>query len=513
MKKMLLLLIGLLLLVPTGFTQTEADYPLKKEREEPGEFSFIGYYLVRSEQTNISPKNTLFAGQVVGRLFGGNTTHTSDSIASFTEQRFMPMITYAPRVLNGWAKMRMSFEFDWTMGDKNYTTGGNVGGAFAADAVNMQTQNLFAEIHPSKYTWINIGLLRLYDNVRVPYLTPTDHLVYKGYRLAFFGSDATGISAHWAPDVRWFHKLGAYQLYENNTEQKDDVQLFEAATEYNLDVKNTIGFSLMYLRDRANGEGGIVGYGQGLTSALTGYNGTFRFALSDPYEADIFWIGTSFFGDPLATQGRFGYNGFAVLNYGKVTSASQDVDVMGYAANLRLAYKYGRTTNDFVAFDGIYTSGDDNGITDDTYSGVLTGNNWTSPGAVFFSHGLYLLMAHGTVVNRYVGATIDIQNMGYGLTAGVLSAAYDIVPNKLRIKSAVGMANSSVSVPGAGSLMGTEVNLNLRYSPKVFLDLELHAAYMTLGGFYDSATTNGVSNSESPDDPWTVFATLKWIMF
>ena len=37
------------------------------------------------------------------------------------------------------------------------------------------------------------------------------------------------------------------------------------------------------------------------------------------------------------------------------------------------------------------TTGDDNNISDGKYSGVLTGNNWTAPGAVFFSHGLYLL--------------------------------------------------------------------------------------------------------------------------
>lgn len=512
MKRLLFLLFGALLLVQPGLAQTEGDYPIEKKREKPSEFSFIGYYLLRSEHTNVSPANTLFAGQVVGRLFGDNTTRTSDSTASFYEQRFMPMITYAPRVLNGWAKIRMSFEFDWTMGDKNYTTGGNIGGAFAADAVNMQTQNIFAEIHPHKSLWINAGLLRFYDNVRVPYLTPTDELVYKGYRLAFFGSDASGATAHWAATNRLFLKGGAYQLYENNTEQDDDVQLYEIAGEYDLDVKNTIGLSAWYLQDHANGEGGIIGYGEGLNSALAGYNGTFRFQLADPYKADIFWFGSTFFGDPLLQQGRFGYNGFAMLNMGQVTAGPRTVDVLGYAGNLRMAWKYGRTSNDILAVDGIFTSGDKNGITDDTYSGVLTGNNWTSPGAVFFSHGLYLLMAHGTVVNRYVGATIDIQNLGYGLTAASFIAQRDLVPNKLRLKLGGGVGMATAVPKPMGSFMGTEVNLNLRYTPKVFLDLELHAAYLMLGGYYDSAAVNG-GRATRPDDPWTTFLTLKWIMF
>jgi hypothetical protein len=47
---------------------------------------------------------------------------------------------------------------------------------------------------------------------------------------------------------------------------------------------------------------------------------------------------------------------------------------------------------------------------------------------------------------------------------------------------------------------------------RVFMDIELHAAYLKLGGFYDSPSINGGSE-ERPEDPWTVFASLKWIMF
>ena len=408
--------------------------------------------------------------------------------------------------------MRMSFEFDWTLGDANYGAGGNFGGAFGADFVNMQTQNLFIEFRPQKNLFINAGLTRLFDNVNVPAYTFTSKLVNTGYRLAFWGSDATGIAMHYLlPNKRF--KSAVYQLYENNVEQDDDVTLMEFDFEYDLDIVNSIGLSLWYLKDRANGEGGVSILGQGLNSGLSNYNGVYNFNFgNEPYTADIYWLGTHFHGNPLLNQGRFGYNGFVVTNLGKAESASHSVDILGYAANLRLAYKYGKNSNDLISIDGIYTSGDKDNINDGKYSGVLTGNNWTAPGAVFFSHGLYLLLPHGNVVNRFNAAVIDIQNVGYGFAGGSLTGSYDIIPNKLKVKTALGTGFAPVAPFQGGNYVGSEINFNLSYRLKVFMDLELHAAYLQLGDFFDSPHLNG-DQADRPQNPWTVFATLKWIMF
>ncbi len=46
----------------------------------------------------------------------------------------------------------------------------------------------------------------------------------------------------------------------------------------------------------------------------------------------------------------------------------------------------------------------------------------------------------------------------------------------------------------------TEVNLNLRYTLRVFMDLELHAAYMMLGDYYDSPEDNGGSDGRPEAD-------------
>ncbi|HRX52512.1 MAG TPA: hypothetical protein P5571_14165 [Candidatus Krumholzibacteria bacterium] len=509
----LVALLSLLLLAGTAAAQSGGDFVEKRVPTERKELTFIGYYFVRTELSNVAPTNEFLKGQVVGRIFGGNTTRTSSQKSRFSEQRFMPMFTYTPRLFDGWAKMRASLEMDWTWGDANYGAGGNFGGAFGADFANIQTQNLFMEFNPNRANYVNLGLLRLYDSMMVPYYTPTDHLVYKGYRLAMFGSDASGVQwfRHLATDRRI--KLGAYQLYENNVEQTDDVTLYEAGYEMDLDLETSFGVSLHHLVDRGNGEGGVSILGQGLNSGLSNYNGVFNFNLgNEAYTADVNWLGTFFHRDPLLLQGNWGLGGFAWWNTGTVDTATRSIDINGLAANLRVAHRWGAQAEDQIALDGLFTTGDADNVSDGTYNGVLTGNNWGAPGAVFFSHGLYLLLPHGNVVNRFNAAVIDVQNLGYGFSGGSLTIAKEIVPNKFRVKVGGGAGWATKTPTAMGSFIGSELNINLRYRPKVFMDLELHAARLWLGDFYDSTVVNGGSDTR-PMDPWTIFATLKWIMF
>jgi hypothetical protein len=241
--------------------------------------------------------------------------------------------------------------------------------------------------------------------------------------------------------------------------------------------------------------------------------GVFNFDFgNEPYTADVLWAGTQFHKDPLLRQGDTGFGGFLVHNFGEARTASQTVTIDGWAANLRVAHRYGSQMNDQVILDALYTTGDDNNISDGKYNGVLTGNNWTSPGAVFIGHGLYLLLPHGSVVNRFIAATVDIQNIGYGMQAASLQVHKDLVPHKLKAKVGAGVGYASKTIDGMGSQVGTELNFNLRWTMKVFMDLELHAAYLWLGDFYDSPEVNG-NLDHRPRDPWTVFATFKWISF
>ena len=101
---------------------------------------------------------------------------------------------------------------------------------------------------------------------------------------------------------------------------------------------------------------------------------------------------------------------------------------------------------------------------------------------------------------------------GYGMQAASLQVHKDLVPNKLKAKIGGGVGYASETIAGMGSRVGTELNFNLRWTMRVFMDLELHAAYLWLGDFYDSPAVNGGLNTR-PRDPWTVFATFKWISF
>ena len=68
---------------------TVAAEDLGRTKRPDKQPTFFGYFMTRAEMTNVSPRNDLFQGQIVGRLFGQNTTTTSAERAVFLEQRFI----------------------------------------------------------------------------------------------------------------------------------------------------------------------------------------------------------------------------------------------------------------------------------------------------------------------------------------------------------------------------------------------------------------------------------------
>lgn len=482
------------------------------------EFQFLAYFYNQAVTGNIYPENDLFKGQIIGRLFGQNTTKTSDTVRTFyVEQRLLPFFIYQPRLFNGKAILRASFEIDWTWGDVNYGVGGNFGSAFSADQVNLQTQNVELELLPWKGWAINLGLQRLFDTPYNPYRTYFDKMNRSGYRLAYWGSDAVGINVRRDYDHgSW--RLGFYQLYENLVSKDDDVTLAEYTVHKHLNRLWNLGGSVYWLRDRANGAGGVSILGQGLNSALADYNGVYRFPLgADPYQADVFWLGSFFSRNEDMMWDNWSVTGFVNANLGTVRQLksgtwTKTVDIAGVAANLRVNYRYGQTEQDAITLDALYSSGD-NGIEDGTYSGVLTGNNWGSPGGIFISSGSYLLFPHGNVVNRLVAAVNDIANRGNGLTGGTMNLSKAFIPHRWYGKVGVASAFSNVEASGNGGfIIGSEVNgmAGLQLGP--FMNVEVHGAFMSLGDYYDSPATNG-GVAERPANPWTAFLVFKWLMF
>jgi hypothetical protein len=67
----------------------EKDIPRKHERE----FQFLAFFLTQGVSSNIYPENSLLKGQVIGRMFGVNSTTTTDSLTSvYAEQRLIPFL-------------------------------------------------------------------------------------------------------------------------------------------------------------------------------------------------------------------------------------------------------------------------------------------------------------------------------------------------------------------------------------------------------------------------------------
>ncbi len=484
---------------------------------------FFAYFITQGVATDVYPESSLFNGQVVGRLFGSNSSSTSDTKTSYyTEQRLIPFFVLTPKLFNGKALLRASFEIDWTWGDQAYGTSGNKGGAISADQVNIQTQNIEIEYIPATGWAINMGLQRLFDTPFNPYRTFFEKMTLTGYRLAYWGTDAVGISVRRNKDFSEA-KLGFYKLYENMQELHDDVTLVEAVYRHKLPKYWNIGFSLYGIVDRGRNTGGVSVFGQGLTSTLVAYNGGYRFNFgTNDYTCNVAWLGTFFSRNPDFIMDRYQFSGFFNYNLGKVkvnkTGWESGVDISGFGLNLRGAYRYGQTLEDYVSIDYVYSSGDQNGIMDRKYSGVITGNTWGLPASIFISSGAYLLFASGNVVNRYTPAVADISNMGYGLNAFTLNAYHDLIPNKLNVKIGAAKGFSNVIPQGGGNDLGTEVNAAIKYRLGPLMSVELHGAYLKLGNFYDSSDDSYSSDingsyTSRPPNPWTAFIVYKWLIF
>ena len=91
MRNYIILVLLLFGFISTVVSQNGADFQEEKELANPKEFRFIGYYLMRYELVNYAPENEFFKGQVVGRLFGGNTTRTmDDNFAKIDFENYAP---------------------------------------------------------------------------------------------------------------------------------------------------------------------------------------------------------------------------------------------------------------------------------------------------------------------------------------------------------------------------------------------------------------------------------------
>lgn len=511
MKKLLFILLSTFVLC---FSQDEVidDSPLR-------EFQFIGYSFTRMTATNISPTSDILQGQVIGRLFGQNSTNTIPQTAVYVEQRFVPFFVYQPKILDGYATFRSLFKIDYTWGDQAYGVGNNRGGAINAGQINLQTLMANVEIKPNENLNFVIGLQRLFDNVRDPNVNTLQTFQTSGYKLSYWGTQAVGINSFFNINPTTKARIGMFQLWENEIRKDDDVVLWMFDLESRIKPLTELGVDFWYVYDRSKNAGGISVLGQGLNSALADYNGAFRLKLpgeSQVYTADIFWLGGHLSYNRDFLMGRWWFDSFIMTNFGRIDSVFDDknynaASIFGIAANASIAYKYGMTANDKILAEILFSSGDQNNANDGKINSVITGNVYGSPVGIYSNHRAYLLFPDPQVVNRYYSVVHDISNMGMGVTAFFLNLSKDFIPNKFSGKIGFASAFSNVVPDNGGSLIGSEFNLEIRYNLKVYLTWTLSASYLALGNFFDSKDVTYFHYR--PKNPWVIFTTLNWLMF
>ncbi len=520
MKRLILLL---LLFAAPAYGQFPS-YPVDDERtagtpEKPvPELQFIGYAFSRLTASNIAPTNELLRGQVIGRLFGPNTTTTLDKTAFYGEGRFVPLFVYRPAILDGAAVFRGLFKVDFTWGDANYGVGNNTGGGISGGTVNIQTLMANVEVKPAEDWNLVIGLQRIFDNPRDPNVNTLGTAQTSGSRMMYWGTQGVGVSSYMRLSPRTIGRLSAFQLYENLIQLDDDVILFMADVETRVTPVLEVGGSAWFVHDRGAGSGGVSVLGQGFNSTLADYNGAARLQLDRAkYSADVGWLGINAAWNRDFLAGRWWASAMVNANIGSIDTISESgtsgrrVDILGLAAHASLSYKYGQTAGDRIGIEALYTTGDKDLAIDGKYHGVVTGNTWGSPVGIYSSHRSYLLFPDPQVVNRYYSAVHDISNMGYGVGAAFLNLYSNLVPNKWLVKLGAAAALSNVKPLGGGTWVGSELNAELRYTYAVFLDFTLSAAYMWAGDFYDSSYTR--TGGAHPRDPWVCFLTANWLMF
>lgn len=517
-------LIAILLLAAAPLAAQLSNYPVDDERKSGApdrpvpELQFIGYAFSRGVASNIAPTNELLRGQIIGRLFGPNTTTTLPQTSVYGEGRFVPLFVYRPAILDGAALFRGLFKVDFTWGDANYGVGNNTGGAISGATVNIQTLMANVEIKPSDSWNLVIGLQRIFDNPRDPNVNTLITNQTSGGRLMFWGTQGVGVSSYATLSPRTIGRLSYYQVYENLINVDDDVQLWMADAETRVTPQWELGGNLWYVRDRGAGSGGVSVLGQGFNSTLAEYNGGARLQLDNPkYTADVLWAGINTSWNRDFATGRLWASALANFNFGGIDTVSpagagaRRVDIAGLTLHGSLAYKYGQTAGDRIGIEALYTTGDKDAAADGTYSGVVTGNIWGSPVGIYSSHRAYLLFPDPQVVNRYYSAVHDISNIGYGASALFLNYFNNLVPNKWQWKLGAAAALSDEKPLGGGSFIGAEVNTELRYTYKVFLEFTLSAAHMWCGDFYDSGYVR--NTLAKPANPWVAFVTVTWMMF
>jgi len=457
---------------------------------KPSEFSLVNYWLTRATFTNIYPGSPFaIPGATLGPI-GSPSGHLaatskekddksgSETINNnYAELRWIPIMTYTPNFFDGNVSFRAQFEIDTLWGLSRNRAGENRGGAFNADQVNIQTKNAFVHWKITPKLSTNIGIQGFYDSIYDPFDTPGTYLLNSGYKVMFYGTDATGISFY----SKYFglSKLSYTVVVTGKEGQKyDDVQFATFDQAFEIFPAFRLGFSYWYLLDQSKGIQDLytlVAEGGPSSSLHMGFVGNQPFNLENA-NGFMNWFGINYHYNINFFASRWASNGYIMINKGRyentnilhpkvnnveITKIGQGpknpskvwfVEVDGLTANLEIQYQYGPRANptsaplggDKITFEYLYTQGDKD-PNDDKYTGAFTMNYYGLPGATWVSHKALILFPFGESISHFTGAMTDISNQGYGTRMFIFAFYRDVIPNKLNIKVGYARAYANAS--------------------------------------------------------------------
>jgi hypothetical protein len=496
---------------PTAAAETPAEARLQvdpvvqPEATEEGGLRFLGVVQARMVGTNVVPTNPFLDGQVVGRLGGTNATTVSpDQTAIGVEQRTNGFFTYAPKLTDGQLALTAGFELDFGYGDQSYGTGGNTGGGFGADQVNLQTRRMHVTFKPDLGERHRVhgvlGLQFVADSEHDPQSATPDDLFRTGGGLGFFGSEATGLTLFgrhrdaWGDRLKW--RLGGYTLWERGVGQPDDVTLYAGDVVLIPERAVRVGGHVQYLRDRSGGQQGLLGVGP--TSALSELQGgprlDFRRFPDDPapeVDGDFLWVtvDTTYNHDlrsgplSLVAAGTLGVSGFYVLELPDDTG-------IGWGARAEARYRFLPGDGSVARLGATWVSDDD--VDQAGYGGLVSGNSWGVVGAMLSSHGTRILFPDVDAINRQASIVSDVSNQGRGYSAVMGSVGVDVIPHRLNV-----MGSFATASDPEGAL-GTELGAAIRGRPWPLFDATLAVAAVP-GARFDAV-------------PFTVIGQLQWVV-
>jgi len=389
-------------------------------------------------------------------------------------------------------------------GNTNDGAGRNFGGALGADKVQTETKQI--------NVWFKIPDTSLETTVGI-------HTVRDSYSGVFgAANDAAGvtITGKFEPVS---YKLVFAKLYENDTHHSDDGTLYQAEVNFAPTKDSTLGLNFYVLQDDTGAAGDPA-------QARLQLN---AFGNVNDYKGLLYMPGIdgSIKVGPAKISGWFLYQfgTYDAANGVGPTGTNQDLDVAGFAANLRGEMKVGPGK---AFLEGLYISGDDN-ENDTDFDSIITLGDFqqnASPGGYSGYTKTHMVMMLSTwnmasisqcVIGCSGGELGDsLSNSGRGIwhvAAGYSQKFTDMLSGEMNVGYVAATELYGFDKDGGrDNPMGTEINATVTAEIQKGLKISLTGAYAFLGDFMRDLPANpGVDpNMDAFEDAWTSYVRVNY---